>query len=522
MVQINFGQREVSCKIVFYGPGMSGKTTNLEIIHQKAPKQAVGEMVSIATETDRTLYFDFMPMDLGQVAGMHTKFMLYTVPGQIYYNATRKLVLQGVDGVIFVADSDPKKMAENIEAIQNLRDNLAEMGLKPEDLPLVLQYNKRDLPNVLTINELNAKLNTMNAPVFEAVAKDGKGVFATLKEVSRLVIEKLNKEHAPASNRRRTAASLTPPQNSASTSAAAPIPAAPAPAPFAAQAASAAQAAAPAAKATMRPPGSGSSGMNPQPIPKTQLKPPSGTRPAAHSTGSGQAPVANQDNARERHLAKSKPPALAERRGGHTPDLGSTDPMLKRYQMARQSGTGMMGMLLMVMVGLVISLLLLAILTLFVRPVRDLLPAGLREKIENMVGDKSTQAAPADATSKPVTTAAAPEKPAAVAPEAPAPAAKPVAPEPEKPAALAPVAPVEAVAPEAPAPEAPAPAADPVAPAPEQPAAAAPPTAQSPPAEAPAAPAPEVPAAEAPAAPAVQAQPEAPSTDSGQGAANGQ
>ena len=129
MVQINFGQREVSCKVVFYGPGMSGKTTNLEIIHKKAPKDAVGEMVSIATETDRTLYFDFLPLDLGQVAGMRTKFQLYTVPGQIYYNATRKLVLQGVDGVIFVADSNPDKMPENLESFQNLRDNLAEMGL---------------------------------------------------------------------------------------------------------------------------------------------------------------------------------------------------------------------------------------------------------------------------------------------------------------------------------------------------------------------------------------------------------
>src|SRR3954468_23070137 len=190
MVQINFGQREVSCKVVFYGPGMSGKTTNLEIIHKKAPKDAVGEMVSIATETDRTLYFDFLPLDLGQVAGMRTKFQLYTVPGQIYYNATRKLVLQGVDGVIFVADSTPEKMAENLESLQNLRDNLAEMSLNVEDVPLVLQYNKRDLPNALSVADMNAQLNPTNAPAFEACARDGKGVFATLKEVSRLVIEK--------------------------------------------------------------------------------------------------------------------------------------------------------------------------------------------------------------------------------------------------------------------------------------------------------------------------------------------
>src|SRR4051812_1375035 len=208
MVQINFGQREVSCKVVFYGPGMSGKTTNLEIIHKKAPKEAVGEMVSIATETDRTLYFDFLPLDLGQVAGMRTKFQLYTVPGQIYYNATRKLVLQGVDGVIFVADSSPEKMAENLESLQNLRDNLAEMGLKIDDVPLVLQYNKRDLPTAMSIPDINAQLNPMGAPVFEGVAREGKGVFATLKEISRLVIEKLNKEHAPSSTRRRTASNL--------------------------------------------------------------------------------------------------------------------------------------------------------------------------------------------------------------------------------------------------------------------------------------------------------------------------
>ena len=209
MVQINFGQREVSCKVVFYGPGMSGKTTNLEIIHKKAPKEAVGEMVSIATETDRTLYFDFLPLDLGQVAGMRTRFQLYTVPGQIYYNATRKLVLQGVDGVIFVADSSPEKMPENLESLQNLRDNLAEMSLTIDDVPLVIQYNKRDLPNAMSVADLNAQLNPMGVPTHEGVAREGKGVFATLKEISRLVIEKLNKEHAPAANRRRTNTSLT-------------------------------------------------------------------------------------------------------------------------------------------------------------------------------------------------------------------------------------------------------------------------------------------------------------------------
>jgi signal recognition particle receptor subunit beta len=205
MAQINYAQREISARVVFYGPGMSGKTTNLEIIHQKAPKQAVGEMVSIATETDRTLYFDFLPLDLGQIQGMSTRFQLYTVPGQIYYNSTRKLVLQGVDGIIFVADSKPDKMAENMESLQNLRDNLREMGLAITDLPVVLQYNKRDLPNAASIEDLDERLNPdKRMPVFEAVAKDGKGVFPTLKECSRLLIEKISKDLQRGGTRRAT------------------------------------------------------------------------------------------------------------------------------------------------------------------------------------------------------------------------------------------------------------------------------------------------------------------------------
>ena len=149
MVQINFALKEVNCKVVFYGPGMSGKTTNLEIVHQKAPEENKGELTSISTDGDRTLFFDFMPLDLGNVAGMRTKFQLYTVPGQVYYNSTRKLVLQGVDGVIFVADSDPDKMDENIESYSNLIENLAEYGKDIRELPHVIQYNKRDLPNAM-------------------------------------------------------------------------------------------------------------------------------------------------------------------------------------------------------------------------------------------------------------------------------------------------------------------------------------------------------------------------------------
>ncbi|RME81745.1 MAG: GTPase, partial [Planctomycetota bacterium] len=150
MVQINFALKEVNCKIVYYGPGMSGKTTNLEVIHQKAPKERKGELTSIATEGDRTLFFDFMPLDLGKVAGMNTKFQLYTVPGQVYYNSTRKLVLQGADGVIFVADAQRNKLAENLESLQNLKENLAEYSLDIRKIPLVIQYNKMDLPNIMT------------------------------------------------------------------------------------------------------------------------------------------------------------------------------------------------------------------------------------------------------------------------------------------------------------------------------------------------------------------------------------
>lgn len=194
MVQINFARREIGCKIVYYGPGLSGKTTNLELIHKKVPDMSKGQMTSIATEGDRTLFFDLLPLDLGEVAGMKTKLQLYTVPGQIYYNSTRKLVLQGADGVVFVADSGKDRMADNKESFDNLLVNLKEYGLDPSALPLVLQYNKRDLPNPVAVEELNSSLNTFNAPYFEAVAVKGEGVMPTLKAISKLVIEKLNKD----------------------------------------------------------------------------------------------------------------------------------------------------------------------------------------------------------------------------------------------------------------------------------------------------------------------------------------
>jgi signal recognition particle receptor subunit beta len=195
MVQINFAKREINCKLVYYGPGLSGKTTNLEVVHKKAPASKKGELTSIATEGDRTLFFDYMPLELGKVGGMNTKFQLYTVPGQVYYNATRKLVLQGADGVVFVADSQADKMDENLESFQNLEENLREQGLDPKTIPMVLQWNKRDLPNVLTCEELDKRMNKYGAPTFEAVAVTGDGVFPTLKKLAQIVLEKLNREY---------------------------------------------------------------------------------------------------------------------------------------------------------------------------------------------------------------------------------------------------------------------------------------------------------------------------------------
>lgn len=192
MVQINFARKEINCKIVYYGPGMSGKTTNLEMVHRKTPDGHKGELTCIATEGDRTLFFDFMPLHLGNIMGMNIKFQLYTVPGQVYYNSTRKLVLRGSDGVIFVADSSPDKMAENIESLKNLQENLAEYGKDIKELPVVIQFNKRDLPNAVPAAVLNEKLNWLGVPTFEASARTGEGVFATLKALSGLVIESIN------------------------------------------------------------------------------------------------------------------------------------------------------------------------------------------------------------------------------------------------------------------------------------------------------------------------------------------
>jgi signal recognition particle receptor subunit beta len=198
MVQINFALKEVNCKVVYYGPGLSGKTTNLEVVHGKAPASNVGELTSIATEGDRTLFFDFLPLNLGPVAGMTTKFQIYTVPGQVYYNSTRKLVLQGADGIVFVADSRRGKMDENLESLSNLEENLREYGMDIDAIPIVLQYNKRDLPDVYSVEELQQKINRFNAPYFEAVAVTGEGVFPTLKKLSQMVLESLNRQQTSA------------------------------------------------------------------------------------------------------------------------------------------------------------------------------------------------------------------------------------------------------------------------------------------------------------------------------------
>ena len=223
MSMINYASREINCKLVYYGPGLGGKTTNLEFVFNKVAPNSRGKLISLATETERTLFFDFLPVDLGTIRGFKTRFHLYTVPGQVYYNASRKLILKGVDGVVFVADSQIERMEANIESMQNLYDNMAQHGYNLTTIPFVIQYNKRDLPNAATIGELQAALNPgwpvddparqrpagdpyhegeqlveqvdgqwiERAPYFEAVAMKGDGVFDTLKAVSKLVLKTL-------------------------------------------------------------------------------------------------------------------------------------------------------------------------------------------------------------------------------------------------------------------------------------------------------------------------------------------
>ena len=194
MVVVSYSGREINAKIVYYGPGLSGKTTNLEKIYDSVPETNRGRMVSMKTQTDRTLFFDLLPLDLGDLQGMKTRLLLYTVPGQVYYNATRKLVLKGVDAVVFVADSAADKMTENRESFGNLEMNLKAYGIDIRGIPLVIQFNKRDLPNAVPVEDLNRELNRLNVPFFEAQAANGVGVFETLRGVSKLLLAKISKD----------------------------------------------------------------------------------------------------------------------------------------------------------------------------------------------------------------------------------------------------------------------------------------------------------------------------------------
>ncbi len=192
MSMISYASREINCKLVYYGTGLGGKTTNLEHVYSRVSPDTRGKMISLATETDRTLFFDFLPIELGSVRGFKTRFHLYTVPGQVYYNASRKLILKGVDGIIFVADSQEHREEANLEAMHNLYENLESYGYDLSSIPFVVQYNKRDLDDILPVEALRSQLNPGGVPDFEAVATEGEGVFDTLKSVSKLVVKTLS------------------------------------------------------------------------------------------------------------------------------------------------------------------------------------------------------------------------------------------------------------------------------------------------------------------------------------------
>ncbi|MDH4036712.1 MAG: GTPase domain-containing protein [Candidatus Krumholzibacteria bacterium] len=192
MSLINYSSREINCKIVYYGPGLCGKTTNIQYVYNKVDPSTKGKLITLATEMDRTLFFDFLPLELGTVKGFKTRFHLYTVPGQVYYDASRKLILRGVDGIVFVADSQQARYDANIESLYNLHENLEEYKLNLADVPFVLQYNKRDMDNVIELDELEQELNPEKFPSFPAVAVKGDGVFDTLKCVAKGVLKKLS------------------------------------------------------------------------------------------------------------------------------------------------------------------------------------------------------------------------------------------------------------------------------------------------------------------------------------------
>ena len=229
MVVVSYSGKEINAKLVYYGAGLCGKTTNLESIYEAVPDTSRGKMVSMKTQSDRTLFFDLLPLDLGEIMGFKTRFLLYTVPGQVFYNATRKLVLKGADAIVFVADSEVGKMEENKESLGNLRANLAEYNLNLDQIPWVIQYNKRDLPNIYTLDELNAELNLGGkVPFFEAVATEGKGVFETFRGISHLLMEKVTKDlrrspSATTSSRSAAVEELPPPAGKAPPAPATPL-----------------------------------------------------------------------------------------------------------------------------------------------------------------------------------------------------------------------------------------------------------------------------------------------------------
>ncbi len=212
MVQLNLALREINCKIVYFGCGLGGKTTNLEIVHEKASPESRGELTSIATESDRTLFFDFMPLDLGEVSGMRIKFQLYTVPGQVYYNSTRKLVLRGADGVIFVADSQKSKLEENIESLDNLEECLKEQGRSLDEMPHVIQFNKRDLDDIMSVDEMAQHLNRYGASCHEATAASGEGVLETFKALAAIMLEKVKAMSTESAAKPRASQKAMPPQ----------------------------------------------------------------------------------------------------------------------------------------------------------------------------------------------------------------------------------------------------------------------------------------------------------------------
>lgn len=185
---VNYHTKEINCKIVYYGPGLGGKTTNIQYIYQRTSSQNKGQMITLNTENERTLFFDFLPLDLGEIRGFKTRFHLYTVPGQVFYEASRKLILRGVDGIVFVADSQVERMEANLESYHGLEKNLADQGYDISKVPVIMQWNKRDLPNIVPVEDMQAKLNTKKFPAFEATATTGEGVFETLKMISKSVL----------------------------------------------------------------------------------------------------------------------------------------------------------------------------------------------------------------------------------------------------------------------------------------------------------------------------------------------